>query len=131
MKPDDCPILTKVKCFSSGKNCSNHLGRITTFLISPFSSVNFSTACGDRIFFQELMIQVLVSWVVKQAVGQGSNSLYVLECAQDLMPDQSHRESPECQMRNCYAQRRQLVHLCVKSESLVAQINIFELPCHM
>lgn len=99
--------------------------------MSLFFSVIVNTAYGGKIVFQELGIPVLVSLVVKQAVGQGSSNLYILVCPQDLMLDQFRQESLEYQMRNCYVQKERLEYLCGKSESLVVQINIFEHPCHM
>lgn len=74
---------------------------------------------------------MLVSLVVKQAVGQGSSNLYVLVFPQDLMPGQYHLESLEYQVKNCYVQRQRLVHLFGESEGLVAQINTFEHLCHV
>ena len=66
---------------------------------------------------------VLVSLVVKQALGRGSYNLCVLEflliC---LIHGQPHQENLKCQMRNCD------VFLFGKVEHLVAQINIFEHP---
>lgn len=98
----------------------------------PYVSL-VSTAYVDKIVFQELGIPVLVSLVVKRAVGQGSNNLYGPVCPQDSMPDQYHQESLEYQMRNCFVQKERLVYLCQKceSESPVFQINIFEHPCHV
>ena len=85
----------------------------------------------DKIVFQELGIPVLVSLVVKRAVGRGSSNLYVLLRPQDLMPDQYHQESLEYQMRNYCVQKERLVCLCGKRESPVFQINIFEHCCHV
>lgn len=94
-------------------------------------SVTVSTAYVDKIVFQELGIPVLVSSVVKQALGRGSNNLYVVVCPQDWMPDQYHQESLEYQMRNCYVQKERLEYLCGIHKSPLFQINIFEHLYHV
>ena len=86
------------------------------------------TAYEGKISSPVLVSLVLVSVVVKQALGQESYNLCVLEflliC---LIHGQPHQESLKCQMRSCVELTPGCVFLFGK-EHLFAQINIFEHP---
>ena len=87
------------------------------------------TAYEGRISSPVLVSLVLVSLVVKQALGQESYNLCVLEflliC---LIHGQPHQGSLKCQMRSCVELTPWCAFLFGKMKHLVAQINIFEHP---
>ena len=127
-----CTIFQTLSLYNKSLHtCNSPLQSLRACLrYFSFLIINFSTVYGGKICFLELVILELVSLVVKRAVGQASNTAYVLVSPQDLMSDQCHRGSLEYQMKNCCVQQQRLVHLYGKRASRVVQINIFEHPCH-